>query len=322
MRIHELFRRKTGDHRAEPDAGRNTGAALLPDQALRYLNRVSLVTRPLQVGEPVGSRPSQVRKPASEFLEHRQYAPGDDLRHVDWKASARQEHVFIKQGEEQKATVVYLLLDCSASMAWGSPPKLEATLRLAYALGYLALAHNDRLVIVPAGGPPGGSLHPLGPLWGKGQAPLLNRYLRAIRFQGQVDLGRALAGIRRQKRSRGGLVLVLSDLLGAGDLSGSLDALPAPEWSVVLCHLLHPREISPDLNGFFEMVDAETGQKKRYPVTPRVLEIYRKRMQTWLEDLAGVCRERKAVYTSLPTHWSFENQILPQLLQDKVVKRL
>jgi hypothetical protein len=264
-----------------------------------------------------------MRRPASDFREHRAYAPGDDIRYVDWKASARQEHVFIKQGEQQKAATIYLLLDCSGSMAWGAPPKSITALTLAHALGYLALAHSDRLVVLPVTG----SLHqspltPLGPLSGKGQAPLLGSYFQAIRFQGQVDVTGALGGISRREFSRGGLVLVLSDLLGVADLSAGLKALPAPAWKVVFCHLLHPDEISPELNGHFELQDIETGQKKRNSITSRVLATYRQKLDAWRENLAQICLERNATYTLLQTNWSIENEIISQLRHARVVKIL
>ena len=325
MSFRSIFGAKRSPATSLTGAGQPSPTAISA-HALRQLNRLCLNTR-LQLGDPAGTRSSHRRKPAGEFREHRQYTPGDDVRYVDWKASARQEHIFIKQGEQQNAAVVYLLLDCSASMAWGSPPKTNAALSLAHALGYMALAHNDRLVIMPVNGSttmgrPLDSLHPLGPLWGKGQAPVLSKYFQAVKFQGQVDMAQTLAGLGRRKISRGGLVLVISDLLGVQNLSAGLEALPAPLWNVVFLHLLHPQELSPELNGYFEMQDSETGEKKLYPVTPRVLKTYRQRLDAWRNEISQTCLERKAVYTMIPTHWSLENEILPQLRRDQVVKRL
>ena len=92
-------------------------------------------------------RVSNRRKPAIEFREHRMYVPGDDIRFVDWQASARQDQIFIRQGEMPKDVIVYLLLDTSASMLWGKTPKRNAQLSLAAALGYAALQNGDRLYV-------------------------------------------------------------------------------------------------------------------------------------------------------------------------------
>jgi uncharacterized protein (DUF58 family) len=310
-----------------PAARRMNSAPAMPaglsPAALRQLNRLRLNTGPLLPGLAAGSRPSQQRRPAAEFREHRPYTPGDDVRYVDWKASARQEHIFIRQGEHQKDAAVFLFLDRSASMAWGEPPKSRAAIALASALGYLALAQGDRLAVIPASEDrPGDSLPPLGPVRGKGQVPLLFNYLQAVQFQGRVDLARVLAGFGQRKPARGGLVLVISDLLNMGDLAAGLAAFPRPSWKVVVCHLLHPAEIDPALDGYFEFQDIETGGRKHYTVTPRVLETYRQRLQSWQGQLARTCQESNAAYALLPTNWSLESETIPHLRGMQVVSPL
>jgi uncharacterized protein (DUF58 family) len=332
MNLRSLF---TGKGRPSRPPSKDPGAAPfhLSPQALLQLNRLRLNTGLLLPGLATGARPSRQRRPGAEFRDFRQYAPGDDIRYVDWKASARQEHIFIKQGEQQKDSLVYLLIDCSASMGWGTPSKSQAALSLAYALGYLALAQGDRLVVWPISG--ARKAHPLGPVRGKGQVPLLANTLQALRFEGEVDLARFIAGLGRrallqeerspaplrnlQERASTGLVVVISDLLGASEFPRTLEAFSLPAWNVVICHLLHPAEIDPDLNGSLEIQDIETGQKKNYTVTPRLLESYRSRLQAWQAELARACLERKAVYTMIPTDWSLEKETLPHLLKARVV---
>src|SRR5687767_135834 len=79
-----------------PEAG---PASLTDATFLRTLDRLALQTQRRLRGDNIGQRSSFRRLPASDFREHRVYQPGDDLRHVDWNASARAEHVFIKMGE-------------------------------------------------------------------------------------------------------------------------------------------------------------------------------------------------------------------------------
>jgi uncharacterized protein (DUF58 family) len=309
----------------------NAGAALLSSQVLRALDGLALNTDPLLPRQAAGARDGAMRKPASEFREHRPYSPGDDVRYVDWKASARQERIFIKQNADPKAGLIYLLLDCSASMSWGDPPKSATALALAGMLGYLTLANHDRLVVLPVNGltrPE--AARPLGPLWGKGQAAVLDRALRELPFGGQVDIARGLSTLRSRRLSPGGLVLVISDLLGAEDLPRALDALPAPNWKVVVLHLLHPQELDPTIHGYFEMQDIETGLKKEIPVTRKLLEQYHHHLQSWRGRLTQACQERRVTYTMLPTNGSAAQEmsegmiqrILPELLRARVVKRL
>ena len=96
---------------------------LLPPHAVNQLNHLKLNASQYLPGFTAGTRASIRRRPAFDFREHRTYVPGDDVRYVDWKASARQEHIFIKQGEYPKEASVQILLDCSRSMDWGNPRK-------------------------------------------------------------------------------------------------------------------------------------------------------------------------------------------------------
>src|SRR5690242_1985237 len=131
MWFNAIFRRARGNR---PRPARVTEAEALTDAAfLRRLNRLALRTSPQLRGQAVGQRASWRRLPSSDFREHRLYLPGDDLRHVDWNASARSEHVFVKLGERPREVTIHVLLDNSASMDWGQPSKLWAARRLAAA---------------------------------------------------------------------------------------------------------------------------------------------------------------------------------------------
>jgi uncharacterized protein (DUF58 family) len=80
-----------------------------------------------------------------EFLQHREYVPGDDLRHVDWKVWARQDRLYVKQFEEETNVRCTLLVDISASMSYGDGPlnKYEYACTLAASLAYLILRQQD-----------------------------------------------------------------------------------------------------------------------------------------------------------------------------------
>lgn len=301
------------------------GGLGLSGRAVRQLNRLQLNTRNFLPGSAAGARSSHQRRPAMDFREHRMYTPGDDVRFVDWKASARQEHVFIKQGEYLKDATVTIVLDGSASMAWGSPPKSGAALALAAALGYLALAQGDRLMVIPLNGQHQQgktSFPPLGPVSGKSQFAGVLKYLRSLPFQGQVDLAKSLAGFNRRNTRGGGLVLVISDLLGMQDLARALRSLPIPTWNIVLFHLLHPAELNPQLRGDFELQDIETGRRKLYTVTEQAVETYRRHFKAWQNRMEEACLKENAIYTMIASDWTLEGEIIPHLRGINVVKAL
>jgi uncharacterized protein (DUF58 family) len=228
------------------------------------------------------------------------YVPGDDIRFVDWRASARHENVFVRQGEMPKDVIVTLLLDCSASMLWGKKAKREAQLALASALGYNALKNGDRLYVHPYGDHPNLEF---GLVSGKGYLSPFVRYLNRLKFEGQSDLETAVRSLN-QRISRGGVVFILSDLLEKGNLSDILSYLPAPKWWVNVIHLLHPAEIKPEIKGSYELEDLETGILMNYDLTSEAVKRYRERVQNWRSQLEMHAVEHHAFYIAINSDWS------------------
>ncbi len=261
--------------------GRRDDSAIAADrdrlraEALARLGRLSLRAREVVEGVISGLHRSPYRGFSVEFSEHREYAPGDELRHIDWKAFGKFDRYFIKQYEEETNLRAYLLLDTSASMAYGLPapglpaprrgapqplPKFEYAALLAASLATLLLRQQDAVGLLPLGGesarsvPPRGSgaqLHALVAAMGQavpaGRAPV-----RAL-------LPQLLPQIKRRS-----LVFVISDLLpsGADDEAAYLAAIRAIRHrknEVVVFHVLHPAEVDfpfEELTTFEDLEDA------------------------------------------------------------------
>jgi uncharacterized protein (DUF58 family) len=263
----------------------------------------------------MGSRSSHRRKPSAEFQEYRTYVPGDDIRYVDWRASARHEHVFIRQGELPKEVTVYLMIDCSASMQWGRRPKSHLQQGLAAVLGYLALTQGDRLIVHPYGG---GRNVDFGPVSGKGQFRGLLRYLRRLNYAGEANLADGLRGLK-QRILRGGIMFVLSDLLERGNMAEVLSSVPVPLWWVNVLHLLHPHEINPSLQGPLELHDIETGVKVNYDISGEAIRRYRQRIVDWQNRLELACVENHAFYTVIDTELSLDKEAIPLLRSNQML---
>lgn len=303
--------------RPNASAARAANDALFDESFLRRLERLSLQAQRTLRGNPSGGQhPSRWQLPASVFSDHRPYSSGDDLRYVDWNAYARHGHILLKLGEAEQDVNIHLLLDCSRSMAWGQPPKFRSAQRLAAALGYLALAHSDRLNIVPFGA---AALRPFGPAQGKGRLVELLRYIEAIPAQQQTDLSRVLKQHARA-HSRGGLLVLLSDLLTSDGLAEGLRELQPPRWQVLVIHLLDPRELRPDLQGPLELEDSETGQRLELTLDNDILAAYQRNMTAWQERIAGICARRGAAYARIMTNWPLEEKVVPYLRARQLLK--
>ncbi|RLT12635.1 MAG: DUF58 domain-containing protein, partial [Planctomycetota bacterium] len=95
---------------------------LFDSDFLKKLEYLSLVSRRLFRGSLLAQRRTMQTGGGIEFADHREYSHGDDFRHLDWNVFARHGEMLLKRFQEEEDLHVYLLLDCSRSMAFGSPP--------------------------------------------------------------------------------------------------------------------------------------------------------------------------------------------------------
>src|SRR3954452_11717147 len=115
---------------------------------LQKLEYLSLVSRRVFRGTLLAQRRTTQMGGGVEFAHHREYTPGDDFRYLDWNLYARQDELLLKRFQEEEDLHVYFLLDCSRSMAFGSPPKFDFARQVTAALAYIALADLDRVAVV------------------------------------------------------------------------------------------------------------------------------------------------------------------------------
>lgn len=117
----------------------------LPPEAIHRIARLELRARAVVEGVLAGLHKSPYKGQSVEFLQHREYVRGDDLRRVDWKVWARQDRLYVKEFEEETNLRLALLVDGSASMDYRSGPlsKYDYAATLAASLAWLALSHGD-----------------------------------------------------------------------------------------------------------------------------------------------------------------------------------
>src|SRR5262245_17233280 len=117
----------------------------LHPEAIKRIARLEVRARHIVEGFLSGMHKSPYFGQSIEFLQHREYVTGDDLRHVDWKVWARQDRLYVKQFEEETNLRCHLLVDLSKSMAYGNGPlnKCEYACTLACSLAFLILRQQD-----------------------------------------------------------------------------------------------------------------------------------------------------------------------------------
>jgi uncharacterized protein (DUF58 family) len=239
-------------------------------------------------GEHLGKR----RGGSAEFHEHRPYAPGDDVRRIDWAAFARTDEPVVKTFRLEEDVVVHLVCDTSASLGLGAPPKLDAAKRTAAALGYLALASSERVGLAVA---ESGSAALRPPVRGRAALPALLQRLDALRAGGRTDLTKSIDTLVRAALRPGWLV-VLSDFLDPGPFLGALGRAASGGHDVALVHLVSKDELSPALEGDLALEDVETGALVEVTVDAAALAAYTRRFAAHCEGLAAFARKRGGTY--------------------------
>src|SRR5213082_1180870 len=120
---------------------------LLDPAFLARLEQLELVTKKIFQGRMKGERRSKRKGQSVEFADYRNYVIGDDLRFLDWNLYARLDRLFIRLFMEEEDLHVYVLIDNSLSMDFGTPTKLRFAKQVAAALAFIGLVNMDRVVI-------------------------------------------------------------------------------------------------------------------------------------------------------------------------------
>jgi uncharacterized protein (DUF58 family) len=245
-----------------------------------------------------GERAARRRGGSAEFQDHRAYAPGDDLRRVDWAAFGRTGEPVLKLFRAEEDSAIRLLLDGSASLAFGTPHKLEVARRLAAAIGYLGLSNGQRVQLLVARelAGSGRGLARVGlPRRGRDSLAALLRDLCEPSASGSGDLARAIESTLRRS-ARPGLLVVLSDFFDPGPVTRALSLAAASGHQVALVQVLASEEIAPTFEGDFNLVDAETGGQLELSIDAPAIDAYVGRLTGLIEELRFWCRKHRASY--------------------------
>ena len=233
-----------------------TLATLLDPVAISRAETLGMHARYLVEGYMAGEHKSPYHGFAIEFAQHREYAPGDDLRYLDWKVLGRTDRYYIKQFEQETNYVAHVLLDGSESMKYGSGKwtKLAYGKMLAACLSYLILHQRDAVAL------------DIFDTETREYVPRSNSHamihkvlatLAAFEPARQTNIAAILHDMARQIRRRG-IVIIISDLFDDEDqvLEG-IQHLRFGGSEVVVFHLLDPAELEFKFNGLVEFVGLE-----------------------------------------------------------------
>ena len=213
----------------------------LDPSALARFGRLELVARLVVEGVMAGLHKSPFKGFSVEFAEHRQYGPGDEIRHIDWRAFGKTDRYYVKEYEEETNLKAYLVVDSSGSMAYAgrTASKFEHARRLAASLAYLMISQRDAVGLVtfddavrsmiPARSAPG-------------HFSVVCKALEDASTGGEAPLSGILHALAERVKRRG-LIVILSDGFDQlEELSSALRHLRHRRHEVLFFHTLAPEE--------------------------------------------------------------------------------
>ncbi len=226
---------------------------------------------------------------SQEFAEYQAYSPGDDLRHIDWNVFARTERCYLKRYRGETNTRLTILLDASASMAYGSHKvrKIDYARYLAASLAHLGIRQRDAVGLIVYDDD---IRHFVRPSTRQGQLHRLLHGINSAEPRGRTDFARPFAHLREFVRWRG-IVLVLSDFYEEpSNVVRVIEPLAYKGNDVILFHVLDPQELRLELAQPVLMVDMETGEQRE--VSPEYLRgRYQERMQQHIRALEELSKQ-------------------------------
>lgn len=289
---------------------------LLDQEFLAKVGRLDIVSRKILQGKIKGEKRSKKRGQSVEFADHRQYAPGDDLRFLDWSIYARLDRLMIKLFQEEEDLHVYLLLDASASMNYGRPNKFRYAQKVVAALGYIGLVNMNRVGVGTFSTALDRSLRPER---GRRNLQKMIRFLEETPCEGKTDLGAACKRFA-QEHPRRGVVIVVSDFLDRKGYQDAVRFFVARKMDVFCLQVLSPQELDPPLAGDLKLIDAEDGEETEVTVSGPLLAAYKRNLQAFMGGLKEFCHKRGARYLCASTAMPFERLVLDQLRLHGIIR--
>lgn len=265
---------------------------LLPPDLMAQLERLELVTRKIFRGRMKGERRSKRKGQSVEFADFRAYAPGDDLRTIDWNLYARLDKLIVKLFLEEEDLHFYVLIDASRSMDFGEPTKLDYARQLAAALGFVGLVRTDRVRIETIGQ----GLREHGPiLRGRKSVWRMLEHLNGIEPGDAVSLAEGVKNFCLRNPGRG-VVVLISDLMDKSGYEAGLRYLASQRMDVYVIHLLSQEELAPEVKGDLKLVDSEDADVAEITVSAPLLARYQATLNAFTVGALEFCSRRGMNY--------------------------
>jgi uncharacterized protein (DUF58 family) len=290
-------------------------APLLDRKFLERLERLTIHWQKSFPGLVGGHNRSRLPGGGQEFLDHRHFHQGDDLRAVNWRAYMRLDKMFLKLFQVEPRVPVRMLVDISESMSAGGAEKFDFARKLAGALCYVGLVRLDTIEVLPfaeklwEGKVCGGGRHMFTPL---------SRFLEGLKSGGTTSFLKVVREFLNDYPQRG-LVIVISDFLDETGCDKALQYLADYGNELMLIHVWSDEDRTPPWTGECDLTEAESGARLHIHVDAEARARYTEEFDKFAASIRAVAMRNSGRYAAIPTSLPLEDAIFGKLMQSRSV---
>ena len=285
-----------------------------------FLQRVELLQTVLKnniAGLFGGNHKSRTFGSSCEFVDYRNYVPGDDITKIDWNAYARFETLYLKLYLDERQLHTKIYIDVSQSMAFGDGKKGEAALQIAATLAYLSVTELDKVSVFTIRG--GEVTEVISAISGRERYFAEIGKLNGIEFGGDCFISEGI--MPTQVGYGDGLSVIISDFLTDNNYENAIDYLADKKRDLLCVQVLSSEEINPKLRGkniFYDSEDA--GRMYRKNINRDIIKAYREAVRYVQDRIRDYCNARGAEYVLVRDDKPLDGLFFEQLTQLGVMK--
>jgi uncharacterized protein (DUF58 family) len=287
---------------------------LLDREFLERLERLTIHWQRSFQGLVGGHNQSRFSGGGQEFLDHRNFHQGDDLRAVNWRAYMRLDKMFLKMFQVEPRVPIRLLIDTSKSMV-STEDKFLFARQMAAAMVYVGLVRLDTIHVLPfeaklrEGKAAGGGRHMYRPI---------STYLGALEASGVTDFHAVVRDFLNEYPQRG-LVIVISDFLDDGSCTKALQYLADYGNELMLVQVWADQDRVPPWQGEVEMTDAESGARLRVQVDGEARRKYTEAFDAFSSELKEIALRNQGKYAGIPTSMSIDDAVFGTMIKTRSI---
>jgi uncharacterized protein (DUF58 family) len=290
-------------------------APLIEHDLLEKIERLSVRWQKSLPGLVGGHATSRFAGAGQEFLDHRNFHHGDDLRAVNWRAYLRLEKLFLKMFQLEPRIPVRVLLDISDSMttggaAKGATPKFDYARQLAGVICYVGLVRLDSICLQPFSNKLHDAFTASG---GRHRFQPASNFLSELKPGGRTNFLEVSKSFISKYPQRG-LTMVISDFLDDADCEKPLQYMSDFGHEIILVQVYADEDRDPPWEGEMELEDAETGQKIELAFDSEARARYIAEFDEYSQNLQRAALRNHGRYLNVSTSVPLEQAIFGSLL--------